>query len=39
MQDKLFLALMETQAAHWELSRKGFQELDLPNGQPKVLYI
>ena len=39
MQEKLFLALMETQAAHWELSRKGFQELDLPNGQPKVLYI
>ena len=39
MQDKLFLALMETQAAHWNLARKGFQEMDLSDGQPKVLYI
>lgn len=39
MQDKIFLALMETQAAHWNLSRQGFQALNLTDGQPKVLYV
>ena len=39
MKEKFFLALMETQNAHWELSRKGFQQLELTDGQPKILYI
>ncbi len=39
MKDKIFLALLETQGAHWNLSRKGFQELELSDGQPKILYI
>lgn len=39
MQEKIFLALLQTSAAHWNLSRKGFQELDLSDGQPKVFYI
>lgn len=36
---KIFLALMETQAYHWAQSRKGFQRLNLSDGQPKILYI
>jgi len=39
MQEKLFLSLMDTQKSHWNRSRKGFQELDLSDGQPKVLYM
>ncbi len=39
MKEKFFLALLETQKAHWELSRKGFQQLELTDGQPKILYI
>ena len=39
MRDILFLALMDTQKSHWNRSRKGFQKLDLSDGQPKVLYI
>lgn len=39
MREILFLSLMDTQKAHWNRSRKGFQELDLSDGQPKVLYI
>ncbi len=39
MKDKFFLALLETSAAHADKSRAGFQRLDLPEGQPKVLYI
>lgn len=39
MRDKIFLALMDTQAAHWEQARKRFEELKLTDGQPKVLYI
>lgn len=39
MREILFLALMDTQKSHWNRSRKGFQELDLSDGQPKVLYI
>ena len=39
MREKFFLALLETQKAHWELSRKGFQKLELTDGQPKILYI
>lgn len=39
MREIIFLALMDTQTAHWNRSRKGFQELDLSDGQPKVLYI
>jgi DNA-binding MarR family transcriptional regulator len=39
MQDKIFLALLQTSGAHWEHARKGFQELGLSDGQPKVLYI
>ena len=39
MQEKLFLSLMDTQKSHWNRSRKGFQKLDLSDGQPKVLYM
>lgn len=39
MTNKIFLALMETQAAHWTQSRKEFQKLSLSDGQPKILYI
>ncbi|MBO5354162.1 MAG: MarR family transcriptional regulator [Lachnospiraceae bacterium] len=39
MQEIIFLTLMDTQKAHWNRSRKGFQELDLSDGQPKTLYI
>ena len=39
MREIIFLALMDTQKAHWNRSRKGFQELDLSDGQPKALYI
>lgn len=39
MQEKLFLALMDTYAAHAEASRREFQKLDLTEGQPKILYI
>ena len=39
MREILFLSLMDTQKSHWNRSRKGFQELDLSDGQPKVLYI
>lgn len=39
MQEKIFLALLETSASHWNISRKGFQKMNLSDGQPKVLYI
>ena len=39
MQDKLFLALMNTQGAHAEWARKEFEALGLTEGQPKILYI
>jgi len=39
MREIIFLALMDTQKSHWNRSRKGFQELNLSDGQPKVLYI
>ncbi len=39
MKDRFFLALLATQTAHWNRSRRGFQELNLSDGQPKVLYI
>ena len=39
MREILFLSLMDTQKSHWNRSRKGFQKLDLSDGQPKVLYI
>ena len=39
MREIIFLALMDTQKAHWDRSRKGFQKLNLSDGQPKVLYI
>lgn len=39
MQDKLFLALLDTYSAHAEASRREFQALDLTEGQPKILYI
>ncbi len=38
MADKIFLALLETSAAHANRSREGFQKLDLTDGQPKILY-
>lgn len=39
MKDILFLELRDTQNAHWQRSKKGFKELELTDGQPKVLYI
>ena len=39
MREIIFLALMDTQKSHWNRSRKGFQELDLSDGQPMVFYI
>lgn len=39
MKDKVFMALMEAQNAHWEQARKAFQNLNLTEAQPKVLYI
>lgn len=39
MTDKIFLALLEAQGAHGNLSRQGFQRLNLSEGQPKILYI
>ena len=39
MRDIFFLTIMDTQNAHWQRSKKGFHELGLTDGQPKVLYI
>lgn len=39
MQEKLFLALIETSAAHAQKSRDEFQKLNCTEGQPKILYI
>ncbi len=39
MREIFFLTLLDTQTAHWNRSRIGFQELNLSDGQPKVLYI
>lgn len=39
MKEILFLELRDTQNAHWQRSKEGFQELELTDGQPKVLYI
>lgn len=39
MREIIFLAMRDTQNAHWLRSKKGFQELELTDGQPKVLYI
>lgn len=39
MKDRFFLALLTTQRAHFSRSRKGFQELNLSDGQPNVLYV
>lgn len=36
---KVFWELMRASAAHRDESRKGFHELQLSDGQPKVLYI
>lgn len=39
MREIIFLAMRDTQNAHWQRSKMGFQELELSDGQPKVLYI
>lgn len=39
MREILFLSMRDTQNTHWMRSKKGFQELELSDGQPKVLYI
>ncbi|MBQ9140947.1 MAG: MarR family transcriptional regulator [Lachnospiraceae bacterium] len=39
MKDRFFLALLTTQRAHFSRSRRGFQELNLSDGQPNVLYV
>ena len=39
MEKKIFLELINTQGAHWNLARQGFAALDLSDGQPKILYI
>lgn len=37
--NQLFLALLAVSSAHGDASRKAFSELDLTEGQPKLLYI
>ena len=38
--DKIFfLELLATQAAHWNVSRQGFEKLGISEGIPKILYI
>lgn len=37
--EKIFWALIKAQSAHAEASRKVFAELELTDGQPKVLYL
>ena len=39
MFDKVFIALMNTNSAHWENIRKSFEQMGLTEGQPKVLYV
>lgn len=39
MREIIFLSMRDTQNAHWQRSKRGFQELELTDGQPKVLYI
>ena len=39
MYDKVFIALMNTSAAHWEQIRRDFEQMGLTEGQPKVLYV
>lgn len=39
MEKAFFLSLMETQAAHMDVSRQGFARLGLSDGLPKILYI
>lgn len=39
MKDRFFLTLLTTQRAHFSRSRRGFQELNLSDGQPNVLYV
>ena len=39
MYDKVFIALMNTNAAHWEQMRGCFEQMGLTEGQPKVLYV
>ena len=39
MKDKVFMAILEAETAHWEQARKGFQSLNLTDAQPKVLYV
>ena len=39
MTDKIFIALMRAQGAHAAASREKFVQMDLTEGQPKVLYI
>ncbi len=39
MGEMLFILTRDTQNAHWKRSKKGFQELGLTDGQPKVLFV
>ena len=39
MYDKVFIALMNTNAAHWEQMRGCFEQMGLTEGQPTVLYV
>ena len=39
MEKKIFSEVLYTSRAHWNLARQKFMELDLSDGQPKVLYL
>ncbi|MBQ8821376.1 MAG: MarR family transcriptional regulator [Lachnospiraceae bacterium] len=39
MGEMLFISTRDTQNLHWKRSKKGFQELELTDGQPKVLFV
>lgn len=40
MYERAFFAeLLDTQNTHWKVAQKGFMELNLTNGQPKIFYI
>ena len=39
MSKPFFVELRDTQNAHWNRSKMGFSDLNLTDGQPKVLYI
>lgn len=39
MTDKIFIAMMRASGAHTAASRERFQQMELTEGQPKVLFV